>query len=195
MLEEKIKYSTAFTAGALLLRETHAAITAINSIRDLLAGNEHIDFNVIPVNAESSKKRLKHEIEKRVSAINNERLLDTYLITDKNGKNLILFYGICKCYPIIKHFMLEVVLKKWQNLDYELEVSDFTNFLYRKITEKSISKCGQVALKMLIDLGMLHKNRLQKAKIENTVLRECSNTGDRWFLDVLLLNELEKQEI
>jgi hypothetical protein len=204
MAEEKIKYSTAFTAGALLLRETHATITAVSSITDLLSGKEHIDFNVIPVNAESSKKRLKHEIEKRVSAINNERLLDTFLITDKNGKNLILFYGICKCYPIIKHFMLEVVLKKWQNLDYELEVSDFTNFLYRKmdfhpelqkITEKSIYKCGQVALKMLIDLGMLHKNRLQKAKIENTVLRECSNAGDRWFLDVLLLNELEKQEI
>lgn len=100
--------------------------------------------------------------------------------------------------------MLEVVLKKWQNLDYELEVADFTNFLYRKmdfhpelqkITEKSIYKCGQVALKMLIDLGMLHKNKIQKTAISNSILRECVNAGDLWFLDVLLLSEIEKQEI
>lgn len=204
MVDQKIKYSTAFTAGALLLRETEAYISVINSMKDFYDGNESIDHNVIPVNAESSMKRLKHEIEKRVLAINNERLLNIFLTSDKNGKNLILFYGICKYYPIIKHFMLEVVLKKWQNLDYELEVADFTNFLYRKmdfhpelqkITEKSIYKCGQVALKMLIDLGMLHKNKIQKTAISNSILRECANAGDLWFLDVLLLSEIEKQEI
>ncbi|WP_445908280.1 BrxA family protein [Yeosuana sp.] len=198
------KYSTAFTAGALLLRETEAYISAISSMKDFFDGHESIDHNVIPVNAESSKKRLKHEIEKRVLAINNERLLDSFLTLDKHGKNLILFYGICKHYPIIKHFMLEVVLKKWQNLDYELEVTDFTNFLYRKmdfhpellkITEKSIYKCGQVALKMLIDLGMLHKNKIQKTVLSNSILKECANAGDQWFLDILLLSEIEKQEI
>jgi hypothetical protein len=35
-------------------------------------------------------------------------------------------------YPVIKHFMLEVVLNKWQNLDTDLSVSGFTN-LYRKM--------------------------------------------------------------
>jgi hypothetical protein len=204
MIEDKIKYSIAFTAGALLLRETEAFFSATNCFKDIINGNEEVDFNVIPVNAESSKKRIKHEIEKRVIAINNEQLLDTFMAFDKNGKNLILFYGICKCYPIIKHFMLEVVLNKWQNLDHELEISDFTNFLYRKmdfhpelqkITEKSIYKCGQVALKMLIDLGMLHKNKIQKTAISNIILRECVNAGDLWFLDVLLLSEIEKQEI
>lgn len=200
----EIKYSTAFTAGALLLRETEAYLHAVNNLNDLIEGQEEVNFNVIPVNAESSKKRLKHEIEKRILAIDNIQLLESFLVVDKNGKNLILFYGICKCYPIIKHFMLEVVLNKWQNLDNELEVSDFTNFLYRKmdfhpelqkITEKSIYKCGQVALKMLIDLGMLQKNIIRKTIISNAILRECCNKGDHWFLDVLLLTELEKQEI
>jgi hypothetical protein len=204
MEEGKLKYSTAFTCGALLLRETEAFISAINSSKNFLDGMENIDFNVIPVNSEKSKKTLKHEIAKRVKAINNERLLDSFLTLDKNGKNVLLYYGICKCYPIIKHFMLEVVLKKWQNLDYDLEISDFTNFLHRKmgfhselqkITENSIYKSSQVALKMLIGLGMLHKNRIQKIAITNTVLRECCNAGDLWFLDVLLLSELEKQEI
>ncbi|MEC5165594.1 hypothetical protein RCH18_001325 [Flavobacterium sp. PL11] len=110
---------------------------------------ENIDFNVIPVNSEKSKKTLKHEIAKRLKAINNERLLDSFMTLDRNGKNVLLYYGICKCYPIIKHFMLEVVLNKWQNLDYELEITDFINFLHRKmgfyselqkITENSIYK-------------------------------------------------------
>jgi hypothetical protein len=204
MVDVKIKYSTAFTAGALLTRETEAFISAINNIDNFLEGNETIDFNVIPVNAESSKKRLKHEIEKRLLALNNENLINQFSVSDINSKNLILFYGICKCYPIIKHFMLEIVLNKWQNLDFELEVSDFKNFLYRKmdfhpelekITEKSINKCGQVIIKMLVDLGMVNKNKIQKIQISNSVISECNKVGDHWYMDVLLLNDIEKQEI
>lgn len=204
MVDVKIKYSTAFTAGALLTRETEAFISAINNIDDFLEGNETIDFNVIPVNAESSKKRLKHEIEKRLLAVNNENLINQFAVSDINSKNLILFYGICKCYPIIKHFMLEIVLNKWQNLDFELEVSDFKNFLYRKmdfhpelekITEKSISKCGQVVIKMLVNLAMVNKNKIQKIQISNSVISECNKVGDHWYMDVLLLNDIEKQEI
>jgi hypothetical protein len=204
MVDVKIKYSTAFTAGALLTRETEAFISAINNIDNFLEGNETIDFNVIPVNAESSKKRLKNEIEKRLLALNNENLINQFSASDINSKNLILFYGICKCYPIIKHFMLEIVLNKWQNLDFELEVSDFKNFLYRKmdfhpelekITEKSIYKCGQVIIKMLVDLGMVNKNKIQKIQISNSVISECNTVGDHWYMDVLLLNDIEKQEI
>lgn len=204
MVDEKIKYSTAFTAGALLSRETEVFIRSINNIDDFLEGIEIIDYNIIPVNAESSRKRIKHEIEKRILALNNETLINLFSTSDKNSKNLILFYSICKCYPIIKHFMLEVVLNKWQNLDYELEVSDFINFLYRKmdyhpelekITEKSIYKCGQVALKMLTDIGMLNKNKIQKTEINHLIIREINKVGDYWFMDVLLLNDIEKKEI
>ncbi|GAQ49327.1 TPA: BrxA family protein [Flavobacterium psychrophilum] len=204
MVDIKIKYSTAFTAGALLTRETEAFISAISNIENFLEGNEIVDFDIIPVNAESSKKRLKHEIEKRLLSLNNENLINLFSNSDKNTKNLILFYGICKCYPIIKHFMLEIVLNKWQNLDYELEVSDFKNFLYRKmdfhpelekITEKSIYKCGQVAVKMLIDLGMVNKNKIQKIQISSLFIKECNKVGDHWYMDVLLLNDIEKQEI
>lgn len=204
MVDVKLKYSTAFTAGALLTRETEAFISAINNIDDFLEGKETIDLNVIPVNAESSKKRFKNEIEKRLLALNNENLINQFAVSDINSKNLILFYGICKCYPIIKHFMLEIILNKWQNLDFELEASDFKNFLYRKmdfhpelekITEKSISKCGQVVIKMLVDLGMVNKNKIQKIQIGNSVISECNKVGDHWYMDVLLLNDIEKQEI
>jgi hypothetical protein len=204
MVDNKIKYSTAFTAGALLLRETEAFIIEIKDFEEFLCGNENIDSNVIPVNAESSKKRLKNEIEKRLLAINNENLLNQFSSLDKNGKNTMLFYGICKCYPIIKHFMLEAVLNKWQNLDVDLEVNDFSNFIYRKmdfhpelekITDKTIYKCGQVVLKMLKDLGMLNHNKLQKITVNNAVLKNIVSIGDNWFLDVIVLNETEKQEI
>lgn len=204
MVDVKLKYSTAFTAGALLIRETEAFISAINNIDDFLEGKETIDLNVIPVNAESSKKRFKNEIEKRLLALNNENLINQFAVSDINSKNLILFYGICKCYPIIKHFMLEIILNKWQNLDFELEASDFKNFLYRKmdfhpelekITEKSIAKCGQVVIKMLVDLGMVNKNKIQKIQIGNSVISECNKVGDHWYMDVLLLNDIEKQEI
>ncbi len=100
--------------------------------------------------------------------------------------------------------MLEAVLNKWQNLDIDLEVNDFSNFIYRKIdfhpelekiTDKTIYKCGQVVLKMMKDLGMLNHNKLQKMSINNAVIKNIVSSGDNWFLDVLLLNETEKQEI
>lgn len=204
MADNKIKYSTAFTAGALLLRETEAFISEIKDFEAFLNGTENIDINVIPVNSESSKKRLKNEIEKRLLAIDNENILRQFSSYDKSGKNLIIFYGICKYYPIIKNFMLEVVLKKWQNIDIELEINDLSNFIYRKrdfhpelekITDKTIHKCGQVVLKMLKDLGLLSKNKLHKTIVNNEVLKNIVSTGDSWFLDVILLNETEKQEI
>lgn len=100
--------------------------------------------------------------------------------------------------------MLEAVLNKWQNLDVELEVNDFSNFIYRKmdfhpelekITDKTIYKCGQVVLKMLKDLGILNHNKLQKIMLNNDVIKNIVSIGDNWFLDVILLNETEKQEI
>ena len=203
-IDKSNKYSTAFTAGALLLRETEAFITEIKNFEAFLRGEENIDSNVIPVNSESSKKRLKNEIEKRLLAIDNENLLHQFSSYDKNGKNLILFYGICKCYPLIKHFMLEMVLSKWKNLDVELEVNDLSNFIYRKrdfhpelekITDKTIYKCGQVVLKMLKDLGLQNKNKLQKIIVNKELLKNIVSNGDNWFLDVILLNETEKQEI
>lgn len=204
MIEEETKYSTAFTSGALLLRETEAYLSAIKDLKLYLAGEENIDFNVIPVNAESSKKRLHNEVKKRIKAINNENIIASFIPSDTSAKKLILFYGICKQYPIIKHFMLEIVYKKWQNLDLDIRVDDFKNFLYRKadfhpelqkITENSIYKSGQVAIKMLIDLGMVQKNKIQKTSLDHTVLREIVDANDLWYLDVLLLSDLEKKEI
>jgi hypothetical protein len=204
MIEDKIKYSTAFTTGALLARETEVLISFIINIEDFLQKKETVDYTLIPVNSEKSKKNLKSEIEKRLRALNNPTLIDRFTTANNTTKRVILFYAICKTYPVIKHFMLEVVLNKWQNLDTDLSVSDFTNFLYRKmdyhpelekITEKSIYKCGQVVIKMLIDLGMVIKNKLQKIDVDTTILKECNQVGDNWFMDVVLLNDLQKQEI
>jgi uncharacterized protein YutE (UPF0331/DUF86 family) len=38
-----------------------------------------------------------------------------------------------------------------------------------KITEKSIYKCGQVVIKMLIDLGMVTKKKLQKIDVDTNL--------------------------
>jgi predicted RNA-binding protein with RPS1 domain len=62
MIEDKIKYSTAFT-GALLARETEVLISFIINIEDFLQKKETVDYTVIPVNSEN-QKNLKSEIEK-----------------------------------------------------------------------------------------------------------------------------------
>ncbi len=62
----KSKYTLGFTSGSLLFKEAEAYISSIKGETDFINGNEEIDQSVLPVNAESSQKRIKLELDKRL---------------------------------------------------------------------------------------------------------------------------------
>lgn len=198
------KYSTAFTSGSLLFKETDAFIENIKDPKLFIDGNEEVHFSCIPINAEASKKRLAREIAVRLRNLSNKKFIELYLIGDIQDRHLILFYAACKTYQMISDFMIDSVLNKWYNLDYELSTYDFQNFIYKQIDKHSeleeldqtmIKKLSQVAIRMLNELGMLKNNIIQKLEFNASILSVIYLNGDSWFLDVLLLNEKEKKEI
>jgi len=204
MNNNKSKYTLGFTSGSLLFKEAEAYISCIKDEEEFINGNEEIDKSVLLINAESSQKRIKHELDNRLKGLQNHELIQQYKTSDETNKKLILFYAACKLYPLITDFLLEIVLNKWYNMDFELSTDDFQNFLYRKmdthpelfdITEGTQYKLSQVALKMLKDLGLLKNNILQKIEFNHNLLKSISLNGDNWFLEVILLNELERKEI
>ncbi len=204
MIKKGLKYSTAFTSGSLLFKEAEMTIPAISDKVAFINGDEELNMAVLPVNSESSKKRIKRELENRLRAIGNADFISLYITSDELNKKLILFYAACKRYPLIADFMLEVVLNKWYNLDYEISTSDFQNFLYRKmdthpellkITERTRKEISEVALRMLKELGLTKNNNLQKLDFNPHILKTIVGNGDLWFLEVLLFNEQERQEI
>ena len=198
------KYSTAFTAGALLLSETEVVINSLNNYDSFLKGEEDFDVMLLPINAESSRKRIGSEIIKRLKVLPDSSFIELFNNSDAINKKLILFYAVCKSYPVILDFIIEIVVNKWNNLDLELNVEDFQSFLFIKadyhpeltrITDKTKYKAGQVSIKMLKELGMHQKGKLQKQEFEIIVLKAFSSVGDAWFLDLLFLNSMEKENI
>jgi len=198
------KYSTAFTAGALLLGETEVAIESLSDFKDFMNGVEELDAMVLPINSESSRKRIAGEIVKRMKALPDYSFIDLFTKLDSKNKKLILFYAVCKHYTAILDFMIEVVVKKWNNIDLELTVEDYQNFLFLKmdfhpellkITDKTKYKAAQVTLKMLKELGVLVDGILSKQEFDINVLKAISLAGDNWFLDIVFLNSMEKEKV
>jgi len=112
VVEKVNKYSTSFTAGALLFREADVYISNIQDGDQYMKDKEVVDMNVLPINAESSKKRIKKELDKRLRALEDPRLLELYQSLEVKDRKLILFYAICKLYSLINDFMIEVGINK-----------------------------------------------------------------------------------
>ena len=204
MPTKKNKYSTAFSAGSLLLKEAEAIINNINDAQAFMVGDEDVDYHHIPVNSEASKKRYRNEITKRLRSTKDEYFIDLFREGSRSDRLLILFYATCKHYQLITDFMLESVLKKWYNLDYEVTTDDFKNFLYRQMDKHeeledlapyTIYKLSSVVYRILTELGILKNGKLEKGEYNPTILRRIAKNGDTWFLEALLLNEAERNEI
>ncbi len=204
MANKKKKYSTAFTSGSLLFKEAEVAIAGIIDNSAFIKGVENLKIANLPVNSESSKKRIKRELENRLRATGDADYIALYKMNDEVNKKLILFYAACKYYPLITDFMLDVVLNKWYNLNLEISTDDFQHFLYRKmdthpelmiITERTRKEISEVTLRMLREVGLTKNKNLQKSDFNHHILKKIAMNGDRWFLEVILLNEKERKEI
>ncbi|SKB34946.1 BrxA family protein [Maribacter arcticus] len=204
MTYETKKYTTGFTSGALLYKEAIFAVDSIQDVKAFLLGKEGLDADILPINSEGSRKRIKIELEKRLQALNDYELIELFKIHDETNRKLILFYAACKLYALLADFMLEVVLYKWNNIDLEISNDDFQNFLYKKmalhdellkLSEISRYKLSQVALKMLKQLGMIDKGQLKKKVFNESVLKAILKNGDTWFLKTLFLKDHELKEL
>jgi hypothetical protein len=203
MTSNILKYKFGFSAGSLLLKETEAILNEIKSPASFISGDEIVSFRIIPINSETSQKRMLSEVTKRVRSTKNPEFIELFLSSDRNQKLVLLFYFLCKDYQLITDFMLQKVREKWLNLDKEISTHDFSSFLNSKIdsnpeietiSEMTRYKLSQVAIKILKDVGMIVNGKLTKLEVNESILQEIVKNGDVWFLDVLLLNDHEKNE-
>lgn len=192
-MASKSKYNFAFTAGALLLLETKEYVSHINDINAYLIHEEQVDYMVLPTNSESSKKRLKSEIDKRLRSL-NATYIEAFQQMESKDQNIILFLGICKSYKIIADFCLEVVYQKWKMFDNELGTYDFQYFMSSKLsneqldslTDKTQYKASQVTLRILKDIGLLVDDKIKQPYLSDTLRQLIEANGDAWFLHCIL---------
>ncbi|MEX0980668.1 MAG: BrxA family protein [Bacteroidales bacterium] len=198
------KYQTGYNTRSLLQKEFDAVLNSVSSINSFIRGKEKIKLDVIPVNSEQSKKWISGEVLKRARVLSKPVFFELYRDADENDKTLILFYAVCKTYQLIPDFIIDTVLRKWYNLDHELSSYDFKSFIFRiseqhpelaDMSEKNLSNTAAATLKILREVGILRGDKLVKREFNPRILNEIVGNGDSWFLEVLLLNETERQEI
>ncbi|GAO28943.1 BrxA family protein [Geofilum rubicundum] len=200
----KKKYQTGYSTRSLMIKEFDAILNSVNDLEEFFNGNEKVDINVIPVNSERSKNIVLTEVNKRVRSLANPVFWKLYRDGSSRDKTLILFYATCKAYQLIPDFVIDTVLPKWYNMDYELSSYDFKAFIYRisenhpefgNFSDKNLNNISAATIKILREVGILKKNTLVKEDYNHQILNEIVSNGDSWFLEVLLLNESERQAI
>lgn len=194
-----MSYLLGFTAGALLHIESTKVINSIENFDDFFNDNVVLDINVLITNAETSRRRLILEIDKRLKTLNSN-YLEFYLTSNNEDQKIILFLSICKLYNIIAEFALEVVYNKWKNFDNELSTYDFKYFLSSKLSEEqlnsisahSLYKLSQVAVKMFKDVGIFKDDKLSAIHISDELVDILKMKGDAWFLPCILNPNIEE---
>lgn len=201
---KKNKYSTAFSSGSLLFKESEAIINNISDPESFMKGEEIIDYSHIPINSEASKKRMGGEVTKRLKKLEDPQFIDLYITGSTQDKLLMLFYAACRTYRLISDFMLQTVLRKWHNMDIEVSTDDFKNFLYahmerhpelENLTTLTIKNRSSTVIRMLKELGLIKDGKLSKNEYNPAILKRIVANGDAWFLEILLLNQQERDEI
>ena len=194
-----MKYNLAFTAGALLYNESSLYLNAINNIEAYYNGDENVNIDVFITNSESSRKRIKNELDKRFKNIDFS-YLEKFNHADEQDQKIILFFAICNTYQIITEFSLEVVYKKWLNFDNELGTYDFKYFLSSKLSEDQLNdissssqyKLTQVAIKIFKDVGLYKNESLVPLRPSQDLVDLIIQNRDQWFFNCILFNNQEE---
>lgn len=197
------QYDLSYTSGALISDYFDAVMNEIKDFDQFVNGEEVIHHSIVAVNSESSQKRYTRELNKRIKKL-TKPIFKYYFVTNGKGKKIIQFYTICKTYPIIAEFMIEVVRDKWLNLNFNLEPYDFKSYLTDKlektnsldrITETTQNKLVQVYFKMMRELGMHSDGKLCLIKMDPVLMQLFYKAGDEWFIDAMLQSEDDKKQM
>ncbi len=87
---------------------------------------------------------------------------------DVNGQKQLALIGICKAYPFLRDFIVEVVREKFMALDFQLTPGDYQSFVNRKMelhpeleqfADSTVKKARQVTWKILAQAGLIDNSR------------------------------------
>ena len=128
----KNQYSMSFTTGGLFYNESLLIVDEYFATTDWEITRKSVFAkNSIQARTESSIKRRVREICSRL-----ELLSEQQLVLIKNGsrqeQQYLLWVAVCKCYPFIRDFMIEIVREKYLRMDLHLQRQDYDFFFEEK---------------------------------------------------------------
>jgi hypothetical protein len=161
------KYKMSFTAGTLLHKESVTIAELYLELGDWkLTMEQAISSNILQARTTSSAKRISSETINRLKCLNDDEL-ELLSMGDYQEQLEIVWLGICRYYPFIKDFAVEVIREKISTFSTKLNHEDFDVFFNIKlqwheelegIAETTRHKLRQVLFKMLVEANFLNKD-------------------------------------
>lgn len=128
--------------------------------------DEVISNNLLQSRTDSTLKTIYGEVSKRLKNLTDEELA-LMIESDADVKHLV-WLAICRQYPFTYQFAVEVLSEYYDRSRYQLYSEDYDAFLNAKaewhsnldnITQKSRYKSQQIMFKMLVECGLITKEK------------------------------------
>ncbi len=165
-------YSYSFTAASMKFLDFMRLVHYMEE-NNINIETDELDPNVIMLRTNSrTNKREFQELIKRYKVLTEgQKKLITQV--DVIGQRQIAMIGICKAYPFIQDFIIEMVREKFLSLDFKLIDGDYQTFINRKMqlhpelegfSDTTEKKARQVVWRILEQGGLIddtkHRNIL-----------------------------------
>lgn len=185
------------TTIALGIREFEILVELYLRYKDWEKVNQEVvTKNLFQLTSQSSTTRQFREIRQRIQSLKLETL-EVFADFNSDGKKFIAFLAICKTYPVVCEFIVQVLAEKLVIYDYQLKEVDFTAFWNEKImdypeldniTESTQKKIKQVLIRTLAEVGLLDSTSSQRITpfFPMTGLDEVFNREGKKYRKILL---------
>ena len=161
-------------------------------LKNLLKAN-----NILETVSESNFSKKFNTINKRLKSL-TDNLKKQIVDTDLTSARFINLYSILCNERFILEFLEEVVKEKYDNYDYSIKESDFSNYMETKSeqskviqnwTEKSKRRMLVKVKNFLTEGGFLEKNKdgykIIKPIVDLTVIDEIKENGNKKILNIM----------
>ena len=153
--------------------------------------------NILETVSESNFSKKFNTINKRLKSLTNN-LKKQIVNTDLTSARFINLYSILCNERFILEFLEEVVKEKYNNYDYSIKESDFSNYMETKSEQSKVIESWTVEgkKKMLVKVknfltegGYLEKNKdgykIIKPIVDLVVIDEIKENGNRKILKIM----------
>lgn len=164
----------------LIIAEEYNKFKDWTQVRD-----EVISNNLLQSRTDSTLKTIYGEVSKRLKNLTDEELA-LMIESDADVKHLV-WLAICRQYPFTYQFAVEVLSEYYERSRYQLYSEDYDAFLNAKaewhsnldnITQKSRYKSQQIMFKMLVECGLITKEKEILNQQLSPKLRELISQND-----------------
>jgi hypothetical protein len=157
-------YRMSFTTGGLYLPESVGFASAFLQCNNWKEAREQVtQQNLFMARTQKSAGRVIGEVYARLKALSEAEL---QLLVDgtHSEQQAVLWVAVCRAYPFIRDFAMEVLRESFLNFRGVLATEDFTYFYTKKaeleprldeISEQTQNRLRQVLYKMMREAGLL----------------------------------------